>query len=47
VGSAACGLERRTLRATELAGDYEAAFAEWITEDAEAWETTVGDGLSA
>lgn len=38
----------RTLRASELAGDYEAAFAEWITDqDAEAWDTTAGDGLSA
>lgn len=37
----------RTLRASELAGDYEAAFAEWSAgEDAEAWDATVRDGLS-
>ena len=38
----------RTLRASELAGDYEAAFAEWIAgDDADAWDTTVSDGLNA
>lgn len=35
----------RLLRASELGGDYEEAWSEWAAEDAEAWETTTGDGL--
>jgi Arc/MetJ-type ribon-helix-helix transcriptional regulator len=46
--SAAVQQAIRTLRATELAGDYEAAFAEWFAgDDAEAWDATAGDGVSA
>lgn len=38
----------RTLRATELAGDYEAAFDEWTEDqDDQAWDSTAGDGLTA
>lgn len=38
----------RTLRATELSSDYEAAFAEWIeSQDSDAWDAVVGDGLGA
>lgn len=34
------------LRASELGDDYIAAWGEWELSDAEAWGTTVGDGLS-
>ena len=35
------------LRATELGEDYAAAWDEWESSEAEAWESTVADGLSA
>ena len=35
------------LRATELGEDYAAAWAEWDSSEAEVWESTVADGLSA
>jgi Arc/MetJ-type ribon-helix-helix transcriptional regulator len=35
------------LRATELGEDYAAAWDEWEYSEGEAWESTVGDGLSA
>jgi len=34
------------LRATELGGDYAAAWDEWAGPEAEAWEHTIADGLS-
>lgn len=38
----------RLLRASELAGDYAAAWDEWIESgDAENWDTAVSDGLAA
>ena len=38
----------RTLRATELASDYEAAFAEWIEDqNDQAWDSTASDGLTS
>jgi Arc/MetJ-type ribon-helix-helix transcriptional regulator len=38
----------RLLHATELGADYEEAWRDWGTsEDAEAWDTTSADGLSA
>ena len=33
------------LRASELGEDYAAAWAEWDRGDAEAWESTSGDGI--
>lgn len=37
----------RTLRATELAGDYQAAFEEWTDgEEDQVWDSTAGDGLT-
>ncbi len=35
------------LRASELGEDYAAAWDEWETSEADAWESTVADGLSA
>lgn len=36
----------RLLRATELASDYAGAWDEWSeSDDADAWDTAVGDGL--
>lgn len=35
------------LRATELGDEYAAAWAEWTAADADAWDTAIGDGLSA
>jgi metal-responsive CopG/Arc/MetJ family transcriptional regulator len=44
--SAAVQQAIRTLRSTELADDYEAAFAEWIdNHEDEAWDAAAGDGL--
>jgi Arc/MetJ-type ribon-helix-helix transcriptional regulator len=37
----------RLLRGAQLGAAYEDAFVEWERSDAEAWETTVGDGLTA
>jgi Arc/MetJ-type ribon-helix-helix transcriptional regulator len=37
----------RLLRGAQLGAAYEDAFVEWERTDAEAWETTVGDGLTA
>jgi len=38
----------RLLRAAELGADYEHAWAEWeSSHDADAWERTAGDGLTA
>jgi metal-responsive CopG/Arc/MetJ family transcriptional regulator len=46
--SAAVQQAIRTLRATELASDYEAAFAEWIEDqNDQAWDSTASDGLTA
>jgi Arc/MetJ-type ribon-helix-helix transcriptional regulator len=33
------------LRASELGADYAAAWDEWNGEEAEAWDSTLGDGL--
>lgn len=33
------------LRAAELGDDYATAWQEWSAEDADAWETTLADGL--
>lgn len=36
------------LRAMELSDDYAAAWAEWdVSEDAESWDASSADGLSA
>lgn len=35
------------LRANELGPDYAAAWHEWESTEAEAWEVTAADGLSA
>jgi Arc/MetJ-type ribon-helix-helix transcriptional regulator len=35
----------RALRATELGAAYEDAWTEWDATEAEAWETTVADGI--
>ena len=35
------------LRASELAGDYAAAWDEWNTSEADLWEPTVADGVEA
>lgn len=44
--SAAVQKAIRLLRAAELAEAYEAAFEEWsASEDAELWDSTVGDGI--
>ena len=37
----------RLLRASELGPDYAAAWQEWSDEDEQAWDSAVGDGLSA
>lgn len=37
----------RLLRARELSPDYAAAWEEWSETDGQAWDTVVGDGLSA
>jgi Arc/MetJ-type ribon-helix-helix transcriptional regulator len=36
----------RLLRVSELGPAYEDAWDEWSKEDADAWESTAGDGLS-
>jgi len=33
------------LRASELGEDYAAAWQEWSPDDADAWDSSVGDGL--
>ncbi len=35
------------LRASELGKEYAAAWDEWDSSEAEAWESTVADGLAA
>ena len=36
------------LRAAELSTDYEKAWSEWLdSSDADAWETTAGDGITS
>ena len=35
------------LRANELGEDYAAAWDEWDSSEADVWESTVADGLSA
>lgn len=35
------------LRASELGVAYEAAWEDWVSEDADAWETTAGDGIDS
>ncbi|HEY4019237.1 MAG TPA: antitoxin [Pseudonocardiaceae bacterium] len=34
------------LRANQLADAYAAAWDEWAADDAQLWDTTVGDGLT-
>ncbi|MFD2418750.1 ribbon-helix-helix domain-containing protein [Amycolatopsis pigmentata] len=34
------------LRASELEASYQAAWDEWAEEEADAWESTVGDGVT-
>jgi Arc/MetJ-type ribon-helix-helix transcriptional regulator len=49
LASRSAGLQKAVslLRASELGGDYEAAWAEWAdSNDAELWETTAADGLA-
>ncbi len=44
--SAAVHRAVRLLRTAELAAAYESAWEQWATdEDADAWESAVGDGL--
>ncbi len=46
--SAALHRAVRLLRTAELAGTYEAAWEEWAAEgEADAWESTTGDGLGS
>ena len=50
LGSRSAALQRavRLLRTAELGGTYEAAWGEWATEgEADAWESTTGDGLGS
>ncbi len=35
------------LRATDLGGDYAAAWEEWAGPEADAWEHPIADGLSS
>lgn len=35
------------LRATELGDDYAAAWTEWATDDAGAWDVVVADGIKS
>ena len=45
--SAAVHRAVRLLRAAELGGAYEAAWAEWAGDgEADVWESTTGDGLA-
>jgi Arc/MetJ-type ribon-helix-helix transcriptional regulator len=37
----------RALRASELGAAYEDAWREWGASEADAWESTVADGVSA
>ena len=49
LASRSAGLQKAVslLRASELGGDYEAAWAEWADSgDAVLWEFTVADGLA-
>ena len=49
LGSRSAAMHRavRLLRAGELGAEYESAWDEWAdSEDAGAWERTVGDGLT-
>ncbi len=46
--SAALHRAVRLLRTAELAGTYEAAWDEWAAKgEADAWESTTGDGLGS
>lgn len=47
IGSRSAVVQRavRLLQASELGPDYEAAWEEWASGDAEAWEATAADGL--
>jgi Arc/MetJ-type ribon-helix-helix transcriptional regulator len=46
--SAAIQRALRTLRDLELAPSYERAWADWYaSEDAELWDSTVGDGIES
>jgi Arc/MetJ-type ribon-helix-helix transcriptional regulator len=47
IGSRSAVLHKavRALRASELGAAYEAAWHDWDSTDAEAWEQTAGDGL--
>jgi len=50
LGSRSAALQRavRLLRTAELGGTYEAAWGEWAAEgEADAWESTTGDGLGS
>ncbi len=50
LGSRSATLQRavRLLRTAELGGTYEAAWGEWAAEgEADAWESTTGDGLGS
>lgn len=45
--SAALHRAVRLLRTSELAGAYEGAWGEWTVDDeADPWESTIGDGLA-
>jgi Arc/MetJ-type ribon-helix-helix transcriptional regulator len=45
--SAALHRAVRLLRASELSGAYEAAWAEWTADgEADSWESTIDDGLA-
>lgn len=49
LASRSAGLQKAVslLRASELGGDYEAAWAEWADSgEAEVWESTAADGLA-
>ena len=46
--SAALHRAVRLLRTAELGGSYEAAWADWAAEgEAEAWDSTIADGLGS
>jgi antitoxin MazE9 len=49
IGSRSAVLQRaiELLRASELESAYQAAWEEWSEDDAAAWESTTGDGVTA
>jgi Arc/MetJ-type ribon-helix-helix transcriptional regulator len=49
VGSRSSVVQRAVslLRATELGDDYEAAWDEWDTADADVWDAASGDGFES